>query len=396
MADYIQKGTRQYWQAISALFLGSVAAFGLEYCVQPIIPLLTWDFNLSPSIASLAMSCGTGGMALAMIFIAGSAVMLDRKKTMSIALSVSAILAILMAISPNFYLILVLRLIQGFLLAAFPSLAIAYISEEFSPDIVGLAVGIYVSGTTIGGLLGRLVLSAMTDLFSWRIGLGALGVFFFIISIWFYFALTKSRRHVPSKTRSTGFVRELGVTLRNKKLIKIYIIAFAACGSFVAMYNYIAFPLMAPPYNLSQTAIGALFAVYLVGILSSTLMGGMSDKYGCGKILCFSIGIMLIGAVITLLPSLIIKITGLAIFTFGFFGTHSTACSWTGKSCKTDKAQGSALYMLFYYLGSSVIGTIGGLFLSNYNWPGLIMLITIILSGALWSAKLAVSEEFSK
>jgi len=395
MAVYIQKGTRQYWQAISALFLGSVAAFGLEYCVQPVIPLLTRDFNLSPSIASLAMSCGTGGMALAMIFIAGSAGMLDRKKTMSIALSVSAILAVLMAISPDYYLILVLRLIQGFLLAAFPSLALAYISEEFSPDIVGLVVGIYVSGTTIGGLLGRLVLSVLTDLFSWRIGLGVLGVFFFNISIGFYFVLIKSRRHVPSKTWSTGFVRELGVTLRNKKLIKIYIIAFVACGSFVAMYNYIAFPLITPPYNLSQTAVGALFTVYLVGILSSTLMGVMSDKYGCGKILSFSIGIMLIGAVITLMPDLIAKIAGLAIFTFGFFGTHSTACSWTGKSCKSDKAQGSALYMLFYYVGSSVIGTAGGLFLSNYNWPGLIMMITIILCGALLlSARLTIAEEF--
>jgi YNFM family putative membrane transporter len=95
------------------------------------------------------------------------------------------------------------------------------------------------------------------------------------------------------------------------------------------------------------------------------------------------------------LPGLFAKITGLAIFTFGFFGTHSTACSWTGKSCTTDKAQGSALYMLFYYMGSSVIGTIGGLFLSHYNWPGLIMLITIILGGALLSANLVVSEEFS-
>jgi YNFM family putative membrane transporter len=161
------------------------------------------------------------------------------------------------------------------------------------------------------------------------------------------------------------------------------------------MYNYIAFPLLAPPYNLSQTAVGALFAVFLIGIFSSTLMGGLSDKYGCGKILFFSIGIMLIGAVITLLPGLFAKITGLAIFTFGFFGTHSTACSWTGKSCTTDKAQGSALYMLFYYMGSSVIGTIGGLFLSHYNWPGLIMLITIILGGALLSANLVVSEEFS-
>lgn len=394
MVDYIQKGTQQYWRTISALFLGSIAAFGAEYCVQPIIPVLTEEFHVTPSIASLAMSFGTGGMAVAMIFIAGLAGMLDRKRTMSIALSVSAILAILMALSTDFYLILVLRLIQGFLLAAFPSLVIAYINEEFSPNIVGMVVGIYVSGTSIGGLLGRIALSSLTDLFSWRIGLIAIGVLYFIISIWFYFSLTQSKRHVPNKTWSTGFIKGLYETTRNKKLIKIYLIAFAACGSFIAMYNYIAFPLIAPPYNLSQTAIGALFSVYLVGTFSSTFMGGMSDKYGSGKVLNLSIGIMLTGAIATLFPGLIIKITGLAIFTFGFFGTHSTASSWASKSCTTDKAQGSALYMLFYYAGSSVIGTIGGIFLSQYNWAGLIVLISIMLGGAfLLSTKLVVAEK---
>ena len=394
MPGYIQKGTRQYWQAITALFLGSVAAFGLEYCVQPIIPVLTRDFDLSPTMASLAMSFGTGGMALAMIFIAGSAVMLDRKKIMSLALSLAAALAVLMSISPDFYLILFLRLIQGLLLAAFPSLAIAYISEEFSPDIVGLAVGIYISGCSIGGVLGRLVLSTLTDLFSWRIGLAAIAILCFMVSIMFYFTLTKSRRHVPSKTWSAAFIRELWITMRNKRLIYICIVALSASGCFVAMYNYIAFPLLAPPYNLSQTAVGALFMVFLVGTFSSTFMGGMSDKYGGVKILILSLGIMLSGAFITLLPVLVAKIAGLAVFTFGFFGAHSTALSAAGKSCTTDKAHGSALYMLFFYAGSSLIGAIAGLFLSNYDWPGVIALITFILCGALMlSAKLALSEK---
>lgn len=66
------------------------------------------------------------------------------------------------------------------------------------------------------------------------------------------------------------------------------------------MYNYLPFPLMAPPYNLTQTGIGALFAVYLVGTVSSTFMGGMSDKHGHGRVLSLSLGIMLSGAVITI------------------------------------------------------------------------------------------------
>ena len=333
IADYIQKGSPQYWQTVISLFLGSIAAFGAEYCVQPIIPILARDFAISPSVASLAMSCGTGGMALAMILIANLAGMLHRKRMMSIALLASAVLMILMAFSSGFCAILFLRFLQGMFLAAFPSMVIAYINEEFNPKIVGLVVGIYISGTSVGGLMGRLMLSTLVDFFSWRIGLVALAVLYLFIGLWFHFSLAKSRRHVPSKTWSAGFLTVLCQAVRNKKLLQICLIAFTVCGSFVAMYNYISFPLLASPYNLSQTAVGAVFSIYLVGTVSSTFMGGMSDQYGNGKVLILSLGIMLIGALSTLFFPLVVKIAGLAVFTFGFFGAHATASGWAGKSC---------------------------------------------------------------
>lgn len=116
-ANKIRSGTREYWQAIIALFLGSMVAFGAEYCVQPIIPVLAETFTLDPATASLAVSFGTGGMAIAMLLIAGFAKKLPRKEVMSLALIVAAILAIIMAVSDYFGLILLLRLCQGCLLA---------------------------------------------------------------------------------------------------------------------------------------------------------------------------------------------------------------------------------------------------------------------------------------
>lgn len=394
MTAYIQRGSRQFWRAIVSIFLGSIAAMGAEYCVQPVIPLIAQEFYLTPSIASLVVSCGTGGMAAAMIFIAVFAGRLDRKRTMSVALFVSAVLTVLIAISANFYLILALRLAQGLFLAAFPALVIAYISEEFDMSIIGLVTGIYISGNSIGGLLGRLILSGLSDLYSWRIGLAVIGALYCIIGICFYFALPKSKHYEARKTSSCSMRKMFLETLRNKKLVEIYLIGFSVAGCFIAMYNYIAFPLMAPPYNLSQTAIGMLFAVYLVGTFSSPFMGGMSDKYGSGKVLSLSMIIMLVGAAITLLPSLLGKIGGLAVFTFGYFGASPIACSWASKCCKTDKAQGSALYYLFFYMGFSVIGTLGGVFLSAYSWQGLIMMIAVLLTAALFLAAKLVAGEY--
>ena len=165
--------------------------------------------------------------------------------------------------------------------------------------------------------------------------------------------------------------------------MSIYAIAFAIMGSFICIYNYISYVFIAPPYNLSQTVVGMIFMMYLLGAVSSTVMGGLSDRYGSGKILCLGCLLMLLGTIITIAASLVLKIIGLALFTFGFFGSHSTACGWAGKIAKGDKARVSSMYMLFYYIGASVIGTVGGMFLSAYGWNGIVLFVGMIMIGAL-------------
>jgi YNFM family putative membrane transporter len=95
-----------------------------------------------------------------------------------------------------------------------------------------------------------------------------------------------------------------------------------------------------------------------------------------------SIGLccMLLGSSLTLAVSIYTKAVGLAVFTFGFFGAHSVASSWVAKSVTTNRSQASALYLLFYYIGSSILGATGGSFLLWRGWTGVVILITGILS----------------
>jgi YNFM family putative membrane transporter len=156
--------------------------------------------------------------------------------------------------------------------------------------------------------------------------------------------------------------------------------AFLLMGSFVTVYNFVGIPLMGPPYHLSQTLIGFIFIIYLVGTFSSTWMGKLADQYGRSVVLLIGIAIMLMGALLTLLDPLLLKIMGLALFTFGFFGAHSIASSWVGSLAdKSEKAQASALYLLFYYAGSSIVGASGGLFLMKFGWGGVISAVSILI-----------------
>jgi hypothetical protein len=62
-------------------------------------------------------------------------------------------------------------------------------------------------------------------------------------------------------------------------------------------------------------------------------------------------------SVLTLSNRLWLIIAGVAILTFGFFASHSIASSWVGAGARQAKAQASSLYLLAYYLGSSIAGS---------------------------------------
>jgi MFS transporter, YNFM family, putative membrane transport protein len=88
---------------------------------------------------------------------------------------------------------------------------------------------------------------------------------------------------------------------------------------------------------------------------------------------------MIGGVLLTLSMSLPVIIGGIACVTFGFFAGHAVASSWVGRLAAQAKGQAAALYLLAYYIGSSVIGSYGGHFWTAFGWGGVAGLIGALL-----------------
>ncbi|MFE3976041.1 MULTISPECIES: MFS transporter [unclassified Peribacillus] len=379
--NYIEPAGKSFRKTILALFLGSFVTFADLYSTQPVIPVFAKQFGVSPAMASLTLSFATGTLAISLLLVSFFSENIDRKKIMGTALTLSALLSICVSfIQDDLYILIAIRAIQGAVLAGFPAIAMAYINEEFDPKSLGYVMGIYVSGSSIGGLAGRLIVGVLTDHFSWNIAIGSLGALSLIISLAFWLMLPRSQHAVRKKVSLSRIKTSLINNLWNSRLVLLFGMAFLLMGSFVTVYNFVGIPLMGPPYHLSQTLIGFIFIIYLVGTFSSTWMGKLADQYSRRLVLLSGIAIMLLGALLTLLDPLLLKIIGLALFTFGFFGAHSIASTWVGSLAdKSEKAQASALYLLFYYAGSSVVGASGGLFLMKFGWGGVISAVSILI-----------------
>lgn len=381
--SYIQRGTNEFRKATTALFAGGFNTFAILYSTQPIMPYLSKEFHVSPTVASLSLSVTTIALAISMLLVGSLSEVWGRKPIMTFSLSAASLLAILTAFAPGFHYLLLLRVLQGVVLAGLPAIAMAYLGEEIEGKSLGIAMGLYISGNSIGGMGGRIIIGAVTDFFNWRVALGSIGVLSAAASILFWINLPDSKHFEPRSFEIKKLLKSMLSHMKDPSLLCIYGIGFLIMGSFVSLYNYIGYQLIEPPYSLSSTIVGGIFILYIVGTFSSTWMGHIADQYGRNKAFLIAISVMLLGALITLNINLILKIIGIALLTFGFFGGHSIASSSIGRLAAHDKAQASSLYLFFYYVGSSVGGTAGGRFWTTYGWPGVVGMISAFLVLAL-------------
>ena len=377
--DYIQKGTRAFHKANWALFLAGFITFANLYVTQPLLPTFSEAFHVSPAVASLSLSVTTFALAVSLIIVSSLSEAWGRKSLMTISIFAASVLTLALAFSPNFETILVLRVVQGIVFAGLPAIAMAYLGEEMEPASLGVAMGLYISGNSVGGLSGRVIIGTLTDHYNWHTGMMVLGGISLLVSLLFVWMLPSSKHFSARPLQLKALTKTLLQHLRDPSMLCLYGMGFLLMGSFVTLYNYIGFKLMAPPYNLSATIVGWIFVIYLVGTFSSAWFGSLADRYGRQRMLLLAIAIMLAGAIVTLNGLLTLKVIGITVFTFGFFAAHSIASGWVSKRASHDKAQASSLYLFFYYFGSSVGGTVGGLFWMKNGWVGVIAMIAVFL-----------------
>jgi MFS transporter, YNFM family, putative membrane transport protein len=392
----VKSGTKAFQNTILALFCAGFATFALLYYVQPLLPVFSERFGLGAAQASLALSVTTGLMAPAMLVAGAISETLGRKPVMVASVLASALLTLATGFAPSWPALLALRAAAGISIAGLPAVAMAYVAEEIAPPSIGLAMGLYIGGSALGGMAARLAAGLLADLGSWRWATLALGAMGIIAGLIFGRSLPPSRhfseRPWSARALATGFLAHL----REPGLRLLVLEGFLIMGSFVSIYNYIGYRLLAPPFGLSPTGVGLVFSLYLVGIVSSPVTGAVAARLGLRNVFWVMIAVMSAGVGLTLSRSLPVVIAGIAVLTFGFFGAHSIASAWVGRRARTAKAQAASLYLFLYYVGSSVIGSLGGIFWERSGWSGVVGLISLLLAAAfLIALRLARLEPLS-
>jgi YNFM family putative membrane transporter len=387
--SFIHHGTPAFRRTNLALFAAGFATFGLLYCVQPLMPEFSRDYGVSAAGSALSLSLTTGVLAVAMLFAGALSDAWGRKSVMVASLLSSALLVLVTAVMPNWTALLVVRTLLGLTLSGLPAVAMTYLGEEMHVESIGLGMGLYISGSAVGGMGGRLITGVLADFFGWRAGVMVVGVIGMLAGAIFWRALPPSRHFVAQPLRWRLVVGRFAGMFHDRGLPWLFVEGFLLLGAFVTVYNYLGYRLLAAPYNLSQAVVGLIFGIYLVGTFSSAWMGHLAGKLGRRKVLWTAFALMLAGVALTMCRPLPLIMLGIVAVTFGFFGGHSIVSSWVGRRAGAAKAQASSVYLFCYYMGSSVAGASGGLFYASHGWNGVALFVgALVLAGLLIALRL--------
>lgn len=385
------RDSAEYRRILIALACAGVATFAQLYSPQGILPLVSRSLDVSADRAALLISAATLGLAAGVLPWSWVADRIGRLAAMRLSLVAATVLGFAVVLCPDFSWILVLRTAEGAALGGLPALAVTYLQEEIHPSHTVVAAGTYVSGTTIGGLLGRVVAAPIAAALGWRWGVATVVVLSGVAAVGFMLAAPAPRGFRRTAAAGSGpLLRVIAANLRDPRMLVLYGQGFLLMGGFVTIYNYLAFRLQREPFHLSATVTSLLFLAYLAGTWSSRRAGVAATRLGRRRVLVGSVAVMIAGVLLTLMSWLPGVLVGLVVLTVGFFGAHSIASGWTGARARVGRAQATSLYNLFYYLGSSVVGWVGGVVFTHCGWgaTAALVLVAALAAGA-WALSTA-------
>ncbi len=367
---------------VLAIAICGVCAFVDLYCTQPLLPMLVHLFHTSKAAVGLTVSASTLGVAVAAPFVGSYAERYNRKQIIVGSIFALAVPTLLVATAQGLVTLVFWRFLQGVLMPGIFATAIAYVTEEWAETTVAMVMAIYVSGTVLGGFLGRLFAGLIADHYGWRwafVVLAATNIAGGLLVAWL---LPHARyggkiqghpRHVvPTEHHLLPMLRHL----RNADLLVTFGIGFNILFALVATFTYVTFHLAAQPYGLSTSQLSLLFSVYLIGLVATPLGGMLLTRIDLRKGILGAIALSLSGVLLTLSPSLRLIIVGLAICSSGVFIAQAAAITYLRKAAPAGaRVSAAGLYLSSYYIGGTVAGILPGYTWRFGGWTACVFLI---------------------
>ncbi|MDE1155753.1 MAG: MFS transporter [Acidobacteriaceae bacterium] len=363
---------------LAVFFCGTTAFLNL-YCTQPMLPMLSHLFKVSETQVGITVSASTIGVAVSAMVLALFGERLPRKRAIVFSMLLLATITMLTGKAYSLHTLALGRLLQGLATPGIFILTIAYITDEFPALEVPRVMSSYVAGTVFGGFTGRFLGGIIAQHYGWHMVFFALSLGGFLGAA-VTAALLPAARHRHAQQIHSIWAPVLA-NLRNPRLLATFGIGFCMLFTLVSTFSFVTFHLAAPPFNLSTARLSQIFAVYLVGLLSTLAMGQVLARIGLRSGMLVATGVGITGILTTLIPSLPVIAAGLALTSSCVFIAQTCANSFLRDAAPSGgRVSAAGMYICVYYLGGTLGGMLPGLAIRHGGWTACCLMIAGVIA----------------
>ncbi|PID25405.1 multidrug effflux MFS transporter [Sporosarcina sp. P7] len=366
------------------LLLGSLSAFGpLSMDMYlPGLPIVADDLNASTSLVQLSLTACLIGLGAGQLIFGPLSDIYGRRKPLVITLIVYAIASVLCAFSPNIWIFVALRFVQGMTGAAGIVIARAcardlYVGNELTKFMAMLSI---VSGAA--PILAPIVGGVVLNYASWQAVfflLGVIGLLMFVSTA--CFLPDTLRVEERAESGMLAVVKTFSGLLKDKWFVGIALTQGLIMSS---MFAYIAGSpfVLQNMYGVTAQQFSLFFALNGVGIITAAqLTGRLSGRIHevkflrAGVLMSFAASILLLLTVWNEWPLAVIA-TAL-FFMVSSVGLVSPAAFSLAMQSQGKSAGSAAAFLgLMPFIGGATVSPLVGLAGDSSAWPLSIVVLT--------------------
>ncbi|MDR2517016.1 MAG: MFS transporter [Spirochaetaceae bacterium] len=236
--------------------------------------------------------------------------------TLALATLLTGVFTLLIPLAPNYAAIFLFRVAAGFTSGPLFAGVTKYQISWFSPATRATAMGLMMSGVSLGSVVATSVFAPVIQNKSWQHGFTYAGLTAVVIAVLFYLfakeqgaAAVRSSKKLSAEEKKAQSAGLKSILFRRSFIIGT-VVCFLSIGANMAYQTYIMM-FFTRTRGLSLTVAGAILGgTYAIGLFSGTLSGVVADLLKRKKLVC------IIGAISSvILTSLIMTVNSTAALT---------------------------------------------------------------------------------
>ena len=355
----------------SLIFFLSAFTLGTLYCPQPLLPIYSDIYNVSLSQTALLTTFALIPLSFFPLVYGIISEYISPIRVLKFSLWGLAFSTFLFALGNNFTYLLFIRLLQGFFIPGILTSTVTYISQTTAPEKIPQYMSLYVIGTIVGGLGGRLLSSFLAT----HVHLNAIYVFLGVSLIamqCFTLRLPQKSTKPTSKIYMSDIIKILFSPIYREILLTIFCVSFV----FACVMNYI-------PFRLRELGgfswIHIIYLGYTLGIVTSFLSQRLQKRYNVVNIACGGLVIFLLSLLLLLTTTPLYIFTIIFVFCGSMFFVHSILMGFINSIGEESKGLVNGAYVAFYYSGAVTGSYFPGIVYERFGWPSYIWMLCAML-----------------